>query len=90
MFSSTPIDPAIIVVIARSASGPWQSSMNRTGRPVSSASGRTSSARLMSGRVCPLGRPKCDSSSTIAPLSDSSAMVGTAARNRVSSLIAPA
>ena len=60
--------PGSIVVTARSASGPWQSSMKRTERPVSSASGLTSSAVDMSGRFCPLGRPKCDSSSTIAPL----------------------
>ena len=89
VFSRMPIDPGIIVVTARSACGPWQSSMKRTGRPVSSANGRTSRDRLMSGRFCPLGRPKCDSSSTIAPRSLSSAIVGTAARSLVSSLIAP-
>ena len=59
------------------ASGPWQSSTKRTDRPLSSASGRTSCAVDMSGRTCPFGRPKCDSSSTIAPLSASSSTVGS-------------
>src|SRR3569623_1646827 len=40
----------------------------------------------MSGRVSPLGRPKCASSSTIAPRSLSSRTVGSIARSRVSSV----
>ena len=81
-----PILPGSMVVIARSASGPWQSSMKRTERPVSSHSGFTSSAVDMSGRFWPLGRPKCDSSSTIAPRSRQLGIVGSSARSRVSSL----
>ena len=37
----------------------------------------------------PLGRPKWASSNTLAPLADSSRMVGTAARTRLSSVTAP-
>jgi len=40
----------------------------------------------MSGRTSPLGRPKCDSSSTIGPRSESSSTVGSIARSRVSSV----
>src|SRR3954447_23534749 len=75
-----------MVVIARAASGPWQSSMNRTERPASRWIGSTSCAVDMSGRISPFGRPKCDSSSTIAPRSLSSSTVGSIARSRVSSV----
>ena len=67
-----------MIEIARAASGPAQSSTNRTDRPVNSPNGLTRSAVDISGRECALGRRKWDSSRTIAPLSDSSAIVGTA------------
>ena len=50
-----PILPGSMVVIARSASGPWQSSMKRTERPASRCSGITSCAVDMSGRDFALG-----------------------------------
>src|SRR3954447_23428842 len=75
-----------MVVIALAASGPWQSSMNRTERPARRWIGSTNCAVDMSGRVSPFGRPKCDSRSTIAPRSLSSRTVGSIARSRVSSV----
>src|SRR5207342_127040 len=85
LFSRMPIEPGSMIEMARAASGPWQSSTNRTDRPVSPASGRTSWAVDISGRELPLGRPKCDNNRTIAPLSLSSSTVGSIARSRVSS-----
>ena len=54
--------------------------------PRQPVSGSTSWAVDMSGRTSPLGRPKCDSRSTIAPRSLSSSTVGSIARSRVSSV----
>src|SRR6476661_8125831 len=81
-----PILPGSMVVMARAASGPWQSSMKRTERPARRWIGRTSCAVDMSGRTSPFGRPKCESSRTIAPRSLSSRTVGSIARSRVSSV----
>ena len=82
----SPILPGSIVVIARSASGPWQSSMNRTERPREPMDREHQLCRRHVGPASPLGRPKCDSRSTIAPRSLSSSTVGSIARSRVSSV----
>src|SRR6476661_7010802 len=78
--------PGSMVDTARFASGPWQSSMKRTERPVRRWIGSTSCAVDMSGRVSPFGRPKCDKSRTTAPRSLSSRTVGSIARSLVSSV----
>ena len=86
VFSRTPILPGSMVAIARWASGPTQSSMNRTERPDKRWIGNTSCAVDMSGLLSLFGRPKCDRSSTIAWRSLSSSTVGSMARRRVSSV----
>src|SRR5690348_5082580 len=78
--------PGSMVAIARSASGPQQSSTKRTDRAARRWIGMTSWAVDMSGRDSPFGRPKCDSSRTIAPRSLNSSTVGSMARSRVSSV----
>src|SRR3546814_2509903 len=72
--------------MAAFASSPWQSGMNVTGRPRTDDNADTVWASDMSGFTRPLGRPKCARINTLAPRSESSLTVGTAARKRVSSV----
>ena len=61
---------------ARSASGPMQSSTNRTGRPSSSAKRTATGASESSGFGLPLGLPRCEAQRTRAPRSSASRTVG--------------
>ena len=71
------------------ATPPILSSAKRTGAPSSFSSGSTTGLNDMDGTRSPLGRSKCANSTTLAPWSRSLAMVGSAARSRVSSLTRP-
>src|SRR5690606_7312147 len=71
------------------AGAPMQSSAHATGFFSSAASGSTTGFRLISGTRLPFGRSKWASSTTFAPAFDSSSIVGSAARRRVSSATLP-
>ena len=88
-FSSNSTPPSAIAATAVSATGPMQSGTKVTGRPIASRSAAASGCRDSLALGSPLGRPKCDSTITLAPRSASSRRVGTTRVIRVASEITP-
>ena len=72
---------------AACALSPTVSVANCTGRPRTSASRSATGARLYFLTACPFGRPRCAHTTTRAPRSASSAIVGALARIRPSSVM---
>ena len=89
--AATRLSPcARAAAMAVAAGSPTQSSANAH-RPAEQLPPGASATgfRLNSGLGPPLGRPRCDARITVAPCSSAYLIVGSDARTRVSSLIAP-
>ena len=83
------MSPGIMAKIAPSTISPTQSGMKVTLRPTMSAVARAIGSSDRSGSGPSFGRPKCASRTTLAPLSESSRMVGATRSMRVASVTLP-
>ncbi len=79
VFSSKPISPLPRMPTDCATTGPATSGMNITSRPSTCCSRPAPCSGYMVEFRSPLGRPKCASSSTLAPRSASSRIVGATA-----------
>ena len=79
VFSRTATSPGASIATACAAVSLAQSATNITGRPIAAATLSVSRLSDIAGFFAPFGRPKCDSSRTIAPRPASSVTVGAIA-----------
>ncbi len=86
VFSSSAMSPGARMPIDCLTTSPAISGTNITSRPSTSCSASSVIETDMVETFSPPGRPKCASSSTLAPLPASSRIVGAEARTRVSSV----
>src|SRR6266436_734471 len=88
-FSRTRTSPSTSALLCDSTPGPTQSNADATGRPSNSSNFFAAGCSEYFDSGPPLGRPRCEASTSLPPFSMASFNVGSVSRMRVSSVTKP-